>query len=108
MSQPEKPLGRNPLLEMERAVHAEAREWERQRLEEKLQKEADRVGKVFPLNQRKAQQRRETVVVLRTRAGVIKIPISGNFCPDDVAHLTSGQTCPKTSLLSCYQVKTTC
>ena len=48
MSQPEKSRRSNPLLEMERAVHAEAREWERQRLEEKMQKEADRVGKVFP------------------------------------------------------------
>jgi hypothetical protein len=48
MSPSEKPQQKNPLLEIERAVHAEAREWERRRLEEKLQKEADRVGKVFP------------------------------------------------------------
>jgi len=48
MNPSEKPPRRNPLLEMERAVHAEAREWERQRLEERMQKEADRVGKVFP------------------------------------------------------------
>lgn len=48
MSQSEQPQRKNPLLEMERSVHAEAREWERQRLEEKMQKEADRVGKVFP------------------------------------------------------------
>jgi hypothetical protein len=48
MSQSAKSERKNPLLEIERAVHAEAREWERQRLEEKLQKEADRVGKVFP------------------------------------------------------------
>jgi len=54
MSQSEQPQRKNPLLEMERAVRAEAREWERQRLEEKLQKEADRVGKVFPPQPKKS------------------------------------------------------
>ena len=63
----------NPLLELERAVHAEAREWERQRLEERMQKVADRVGKLSPLSQRRAQQARETVVTLRVGAGIVKV-----------------------------------
>ena len=36
------------LREMELEILAEGREWMRQRLEEKLQKEADRDGAVFP------------------------------------------------------------
>src|SRR5262252_4397506 len=59
MNPSEKPQRRNPLLELEKTVHAEAREWERQRLEEKLQKEA--------------QHRREKVIKLRTGAGIVKI-----------------------------------
>lgn len=48
MSNSEEPKRRNRLLEIEQEVHAEAREWERRRLEERLQKEANRDGKVFP------------------------------------------------------------
>jgi hypothetical protein len=36
------------LKEIELEVEAEGREWTRRRLEEKLQEEADRDGKVFP------------------------------------------------------------
>ena len=36
------------LREIELEVEAEGREWMRQRLEERLQQEADRDGKVFP------------------------------------------------------------
>ena len=36
------------LRELELEVEAEGREWMRQRLEEKLQKEADRDGTLFP------------------------------------------------------------
>lgn len=36
------------LREIELEVEAEGREWTRRRLEEKLQQEADRDGKVFP------------------------------------------------------------
>ena len=36
------------LREIELEVEAEGREWTRQRLEERLQQEADRDGKVFP------------------------------------------------------------
>lgn len=35
-------------MEIEEEVLAEGREWMRQRLEEKLQKEAEREGRVFP------------------------------------------------------------
>jgi hypothetical protein len=48
MSTSEEPKRRNRLIEIEAEVHAEAREWERQRLEKRLQEEADRAGKVFP------------------------------------------------------------
>jgi hypothetical protein len=36
------------LREIELEVEAEGREWTRRRLEERLQQEADRDGKVFP------------------------------------------------------------
>lgn len=39
------------LREIELAVEAEGREWMRKRLEEELQKEADRHGGVFPPEQ---------------------------------------------------------
>jgi hypothetical protein len=44
---PERRLAR-PLREIEQEVEAEGREWMRQRLQEKLQAEADRHGEVFP------------------------------------------------------------
>jgi hypothetical protein len=53
MTNPEKQQRRNPLMEIEREVHAEAREWERQRLEKRLQEEADREGRVFPPQSKK-------------------------------------------------------
>jgi hypothetical protein len=46
MSDPAK--HRRSLKEIEMEVEAEGREWTRRRLEEKLQEEADRDGKVFP------------------------------------------------------------
>ena len=39
---------RRSLRELELEVEAEGREWMRQRLEEKLQKEAERDGTIFP------------------------------------------------------------
>jgi len=39
---------RRSLREIELEVEAEGREWTRRRLEERLQQEADRDGKVFP------------------------------------------------------------
>ncbi|HTB23123.1 MAG TPA: hypothetical protein VK914_10500 [bacterium] len=43
-----KPSGPRPLREMEQEVLAEGREWMRQRLQQRLQEEADRHGGVFP------------------------------------------------------------
>lgn len=37
-----------PLREIELEVEAEGREWTRQRLQQRLQEEADRHGEVFP------------------------------------------------------------
>ena len=44
----EQPKRKRTLREMELEVEAEGREWMRQRLEEKLQKEAERDGLIFP------------------------------------------------------------
>ena len=44
----EPPQRKRSLRELELEVEAEGREWMSQRLEEKLQKEADRDGAVFP------------------------------------------------------------
>ena len=44
---PEIPRAR-PLREIELEVEAEGREWTRQRLQQRLQEEAARVGEVFP------------------------------------------------------------
>ena len=45
-----KPVEARPLSlrEIEQAVEAEGREWTRQRLQQRLQEEADRLGGVFP------------------------------------------------------------
>jgi hypothetical protein len=45
------------LREIELEVLEEGREWTRQRLEQKLQEEADRQGGVFPPQQRKGSAR---------------------------------------------------
>ena len=42
------PRGPRPLREIEMEVEAEGREWTRQRLQQRLQEEADRHGEVFP------------------------------------------------------------
>ena len=44
----DQPQRKRSLREIELEVEAEGREWMRQRLEEKLQREADRDGAVFP------------------------------------------------------------
>ena len=44
----EKELRTNSLREIELEVEAEGREWMRQRLEKRLQEEADRDGAIFP------------------------------------------------------------
>ena len=45
----------------------------RRRLEERLQKEADRDGAVFPPQPKKAQHRRSKVLPLRTGVGIVKV-----------------------------------
>ena len=44
---PDKPVARS-LREFEDEVLAEGQEWMRQRLQQKLQEQADRTGRVFP------------------------------------------------------------
>ena len=44
----DQPQRKRSLREIELEVETEGREWMRQRLEEKLQKEADRDGAIFP------------------------------------------------------------
>lgn len=44
----EQPQRKGSLRELELEVEAEGREWMRQRLEEKLQQEAERDGTIFP------------------------------------------------------------
>ena len=44
--------GPRPLREIEMEVMAEGREWTRQRLQQRLQEEADRHGGVFPPEQK--------------------------------------------------------
>jgi hypothetical protein len=51
----EQPQGKRTLREMELEVEAEGREWMRQRLEEKLQREANRESAVFPPQPKKSQ-----------------------------------------------------
>ena len=61
------------MREIELEVEAKGREWRRQRLEEKLQREANRENAVFPLSQRKARHRRRNVLPLRTGVGMVKV-----------------------------------
>ena len=44
----DQPQRKRSLREIELEVEAEGREWMRQRLEDKLQREADRDGAIFP------------------------------------------------------------
>ena len=57
------------LREIELEVETEGREWMRQRLEEKLQREADRAGSVFPPQPKKgpASARKGAAVKNRRR-----------------------------------------
>ena len=59
------------LREMELGVEAEGREWMRQRLEKKLQAQADRLGGVFPPEraQRVASAGSDAASAQRVRSG---------------------------------------
>jgi hypothetical protein len=60
---------RNRLSEIELEVLAEGREWMRRRLEEKLQQEAERDGRVFPPQRTKRQASAHRVDVPPDRGG---------------------------------------
>ena len=57
------------LREIELEVEAEGREWMRQRLEEKLQREADRDGAVFPPQPKKSPPPTARGHVVKNRRG---------------------------------------
>ena len=65
----EKPPRTGSLMEMELEVEAEGREWMRQRLEQKLQAQADREGRIFPPQRTKgpASSHRVDATALRQR-----------------------------------------
>ena len=63
------------LREIELEVMAEGREWTRQRLQQRLQEEADRHGGVFPLSGRRLVHRRSRPMQMRTGAGVVKLEV---------------------------------
>ncbi len=57
------------LREIELEVLAEGREWTRRRLEERLQEEAERDGKVFPPQRRKSPAPPDRVDGAKDRGG---------------------------------------
>ena len=57
------------LREIEQEVEAEGREWMRQRLEEKLQKEAERDGAVFPPQPKKGAASAPQGAAVKDRSG---------------------------------------
>ena len=65
----DQPQRKRSLREMELEVEAEGREWMRQRLEEKLQQEADRDGAVFPPQPKKGPASAPTGTAAKNRRG---------------------------------------
>ena len=63
----EKPQAKNSLMAMELEVEAEGREWMRQRLEQKLQAEADREGLIFPPQRKKNKASTHRVDAVKKR-----------------------------------------
>ncbi|MEI8292123.1 MAG: hypothetical protein WCH99_21850 [Verrucomicrobiota bacterium] len=63
------------LREIEQEVMAEGREWTRQRLQQRLQAEADRQGGVFPRSQGSVVHRRRRPLQLQTETGVVKLEV---------------------------------
>ena len=70
-----KPTGTRTIREIELEVIAEGREWMKQRLQEKLQQEAERDGRVSPLSQQKAKHRHTEWMTLQTGVGQIKLKV---------------------------------
>ena len=65
----EQPQRKRSLRELELEVEAEGREWMRQRLEEKLQKEADRDGTIFPPQPKKGPAAAPKSAAAKNRRG---------------------------------------
>ena len=63
------------LREVEAEVDAEMRASGRQRLQEKLQAQADRHGRIFPLSARPMWHRRQQPLLLRTAVGDISLQV---------------------------------
>src|SRR5258705_5263085 len=75
--------GTRSLREIELEVLEEGREWTRQRLEQKLQEEADRQGGVFPLSNQEARHRRKRVMTLRSVVGRVRVEVYHGQDPGD-------------------------
>ena len=71
MTPTNRPVCPRSLRELELEVEAEGREWMRRRLEEKLQREADRAGALFPPRPRQgpATSPKGVAAAHRLRAG---------------------------------------
>jgi len=61
------------LLEMEQEIEAQARAWQRQRLQERLQQAAERQGAVCPLTGKRLTDARYETVTLLTCAGTVAL-----------------------------------
>jgi hypothetical protein len=66
----DQPQRKRSLRDIELEVEAEGREWMRQRLEEKLQREADRDGAVFPPQPKKSPASAPKGAAAKNRRGL--------------------------------------
>ena len=72
------------LREIEMEVEAEGREWTRQRLQQRLQEEADRHGEVSPpLSGSRLVHRRTHPMQMRTASGVVELEVLHGQDPSD-------------------------
>ena len=71
------------LREIEMEVETEGREWTRQRLQQRLQAEADRHGGFSPLSGQPVVHRRTRPMQLRTAVGVVKLQVLYGQDPAD-------------------------
>lgn len=81
MSPPTNPVPSLRAMYLE--VQAEGREWMRRRLEQKLQAQADRQGRVFPQSGRKAHHRRQESMRLRSGFGEVALEVWRGKYPAD-------------------------
>ena len=71
----------NPLLQFEKDVLVEGREWTRQRWEGRLQAEVDRGGRLCPRSQQPLEKRKRQRLTLNTCAGKIMIRSWRGYSP---------------------------